>query len=215
MQSILALFLSKDNCFSRFQEIVPLSAGNVLVLEDNEPAAKWLILINQALNRSPCDSSDSSHNGSKSLNGSKFFHKPSLKVLSRNFCADGSLLKSCNCLVKHYLPIGERPRHRKLSDSSKRPEFMSFQGRGGSGMDDLIDEALDFPVSPPSLGSGGMCYRLIVSKQMVGIFLTVWARSELVPHIGHLRVCSVGRGIMGCLGNKVSSWIMHYSECIL
>ncbi|XP_075645377.1 type I inositol polyphosphate 5-phosphatase 5-like [Castanea sativa] len=25
-----------------FQEIVPLNAGNVLVVEDNEPAAKWL-----------------------------------------------------------------------------------------------------------------------------------------------------------------------------
>jgi hypothetical protein len=39
---------------------------------------------------------------------------------------------------------------------------------------------------------------------MVGIFLSVWVRKELVPHIGHLRVDSVGRGIMGLLGNKVS-----------
>lgn len=177
----------------------------MLVLEDNEPAAKWLILINQALNRPTDDSSDLSHNSSKSLNGSKFFHKPSLKVLSRNFRADGSLLKSCNCLAEHYLPIGDWRRHRKLSESSNRPEFMSFQGRGDSGVDDLIADAMDFPVSPSSPGGGEMCYRLIVSKQMVGIFLTVWARSELVPHIGHLRVCSVGRGIMGCLGNKVSS----------
>ncbi|KAJ6775017.1 TYPE IV INOSITOL POLYPHOSPHATE 5-PHOSPHATASE 9 [Salix purpurea] len=37
---------------------------------------------------------------------------------------------------------------------------------------------------------------------MVGIFLSVWVRKELVPHIGHLRVDSVGRGIMGRLGNK-------------
>ncbi|KAL6906032.1 hypothetical protein ACP4OV_003633 [Aristida adscensionis] len=34
-----------------FQEVVPLNAGNVLVIEDNEPAARWLALINQALNR--------------------------------------------------------------------------------------------------------------------------------------------------------------------
>lgn len=35
----------------RFQEIVPLNAGNVLGAEDNGPAAKWLSLIRQALNR--------------------------------------------------------------------------------------------------------------------------------------------------------------------
>ncbi|URE16440.1 endonuclease exonuclease phosphatase family domain containing protein [Musa troglodytarum] len=91
-----------------FQEIVPLNAGNVLVMEDNEPAAKWLALISQALNE---------------------------------------------------------PR----------------------------DEVDDSNVS---------IYYKESSKQMVGIFLAVWVRSELVQHIGHLRMASVGRGIMGCLGNK-------------
>ncbi|KAJ1273977.1 hypothetical protein BS78_05G027800 [Paspalum vaginatum] len=44
-----------------FQEVVPLNAGNVLVIEDNEPASRWLALINQALNRPspPCDASAS------------------------------------------------------------------------------------------------------------------------------------------------------------
>lgn len=37
--------------FSRFQEIVPLNAGNVLGAEDNGPAAKWLALIREALNK--------------------------------------------------------------------------------------------------------------------------------------------------------------------
>jgi hypothetical protein len=46
-------------------------------------------------------------------------------------------------------------------------------------------------------------YCLIASKQMVGLFLSVWVKTELVQHIGHLRAASVGRGIMGCLGNKV------------
>ncbi|KAK1295373.1 Type I inositol 1,4,5-trisphosphate 5-phosphatase CVP2 [Acorus calamus] len=39
---------------------------------------------------------------------------------------------------------------------------------------------------------------------MVGIFVTIWVRRELVQHIGHLRISCVGRGIMGCLGNKTS-----------
>lgn len=36
----------------RFQEIVPLNAGNVLGAEDSGPAAKWLALIREALNPS-------------------------------------------------------------------------------------------------------------------------------------------------------------------
>ncbi|KAL2528039.1 DNAse I-like superfamily protein [Forsythia ovata] len=37
---------------------------------------------------------------------------------------------------------------------------------------------------------------------MVGIFLSIWARGELVKDIGHLKISCTGRGIMGCLGNK-------------
>ncbi|KAF8772611.1 hypothetical protein HU200_005572 [Digitaria exilis] len=55
---------------------------------------------------------------------------------------------------------------------------------------------------PGSGGGGGMSYCLIASKQMVGLFLSVWVKKELVEHIGHLRVDCVGRGIMGWLGNK-------------
>lgn len=47
-------------------------------------------------------------------------------------------------------------------------------------------------------------YRLAASKQMVGIFLCVWVRSELFPHVTNLKVSCVGRGIMGYLGNKGS-----------
>ncbi|WVZ54662.1 hypothetical protein U9M48_005427 [Paspalum notatum var. saurae] len=43
-----------------FQEVVPLNAGNVLVIEDNEPASRWLALINQALNRPSPPPSDAS-----------------------------------------------------------------------------------------------------------------------------------------------------------
>lgn len=42
------MFTNTEIFFIRFQEIVPLSAGNVLVIEDNEPAAKWLTLINSS-----------------------------------------------------------------------------------------------------------------------------------------------------------------------
>ncbi|KAL9256727.1 Type I inositol polyphosphate 5-phosphatase 4-like protein, partial [Drosera capensis] len=47
-------------------------------------------------------------------------------------------------------------------------------------------------------------YCLVASKQMVGIFLTVWVRSELRDDVRNLKVSCVGRGLMGYLGNKGS-----------
>ncbi|KAF6164388.1 hypothetical protein GIB67_037545 [Kingdonia uniflora] len=47
-------------------------------------------------------------------------------------------------------------------------------------------------------------YCLAASKQMVGIFLSVWIRTDLNRHVSNLKVSCVGRGIMGYLGNKGS-----------
>ncbi|KAF1876035.1 hypothetical protein Lal_00006666 [Lupinus albus] len=187
-----------------FQEIVPLSAGNVLVIEDNEPAAKWLALISQALNRPKNEYSDSSDSGttSKNLNNNSkdskssasvnFFQKPSLKAISRNYRAEGSsLLKACNCPIDP--PSRDRRRVRKFSDPLSK---LDCDIHGESSVEELLAIA-EIPSSPTQTK-----YSLISSKQMVGIFLTIWTKKELVPHIGHLRVDSVGRGIMGCLGNK-------------
>ncbi|KAJ7956851.1 type I inositol polyphosphate 5-phosphatase 5 [Quillaja saponaria] len=125
LEDFLLVEGSADIYVLGFQEIVPLSAGNVLVIEDNEPAAKWMT--------------------------------------------------------------------RKLDDPSNQ---LISQINRNSSVDDFLSIAeID---SLPSQ----MNYRLIASKKMVGIFLSIWTRKELVPHIGHLRVSSVGRGILGCLGNK-------------
>jgi hypothetical protein len=47
-------------------------------------------------------------------------------------------------------------------------------------------------------------FRCVASKQMVGIFVTVWARSVLRRHVRHPGVSCVGAGVLGRLGNKVS-----------
>ncbi|KAK6938233.1 hypothetical protein RJ641_031741, partial [Dillenia turbinata] len=47
-------------------------------------------------------------------------------------------------------------------------------------------------------------YVRIVSKQMVGIFLTVWVRRSLRRHIQNVKVSTVGVGVMGYIGNKGS-----------
>ncbi|CAK7334579.1 unnamed protein product [Dovyalis caffra] len=206
LEDFLQVEGSADIYVCGFQEIVPLNAGNVLVIEDNEPAARWLALISQALNKPLHDStnysSDSSH-GSRGLNSNNdkdskshnFFHKPSLKVLSKNYRADSSLLKLCNCHEKSQ--TRDRQRERKLSGPINKLEsaWETLHFRPDSCADDMLH--MDIPSSPTD-----RTYNLIASKQMVGIFLSVWVRKELVPYIGHLRVDSVGRGIMGRLGNK-------------
>lgn len=47
-------------------------------------------------------------------------------------------------------------------------------------------------------------YCLVSNKQMVGIFLTIWVRSELKDSIRNMKISCVGRGLMGYLGNKGS-----------
>ncbi|KAL3526469.1 hypothetical protein ACH5RR_011125 [Cinchona calisaya] len=49
-------------------------------------------------------------------------------------------------------------------------------------------------------------YNLVASKKMVGVFMSVWIRRELLNTYGisHVKVCSVACGIMGYLGNKGS-----------
>ena len=46
-------------------------------------------------------------------------------------------------------------------------------------------------------------YVRIVSKQMVGIYVSVWVQRRLRRHINNLKVSPVGVGLMGYMGNKV------------
>uniref|UniRef100_A0A166BNT3 Inositol polyphosphate-related phosphatase domain-containing protein n=1 Tax=Daucus carota subsp. sativus TaxID=79200 RepID=A0A166BNT3_DAUCS len=47
-------------------------------------------------------------------------------------------------------------------------------------------------------------YVKIVSKQMVGIFVTLWVHRSLRKHIQNVNVSTVGVGVMGYIGNKGS-----------
>lgn len=47
-------------------------------------------------------------------------------------------------------------------------------------------------------------YVRIVSKQMVGIYVSVWIRRRLRRHVNNLKVSPVGVGLMGYMGNKVN-----------
>lgn len=210
LEDFLQIEDSADIYVLGFQEIVPLNAGNVLVIEDSEPAAKWLGIISQALNRpqdQDCSSSESSHNSKLTNDGSNnskdkpqgglpFFQKPSVKVLSKHFRVDSCLVKSCNCPFESS-PLDKRG-NKDFSHHVQKVDIPSPPPPHDTTYEDDFYSIAGIPAPQEKMDQ----YRLITSKQMVGIFLSVWVRNELVQHISHLRVSCVGRGIMGCLGNK-------------
>lgn len=55
-------------------------------------------------------------------------------------------------------------------------------------------------------------YVRIVSKQMVGIYVSIWVRKRLRRHINNLKVSPVGVGLMGYMGNKVLSFSVYFLE---
>ncbi|XP_068662438.1 type I inositol polyphosphate 5-phosphatase 10-like [Aristolochia californica] len=207
-----------------FQEIVPLNAGNVLVIEDNEPAAKWLSLINQSLNKTECaitlgSSSDlctsagfQASRDSKSPTSLLFFQKPSLKTVSKSFRTEkGRKLKSCNCLPEVEKKYAKESCFRCQEAIAREEDSSSEEEDGTNGF--MVTEI------PSASFNNHLKYSLIASKQMVGIFVTIWVKKELVQHISHLRLSCMARGIMGCLGNKgcisVSMYLHQTSFCFV
>jgi len=209
-----------------FQEVVPLNAGNVLVIEDNEPASRWLALINQALNRpSPpsdayaiseaaasfsfCRSVDTTASGLQTPSSSPLdpsrFHKSSNREIRRAAITRGRRLKTCTC-------PSERPRSRRsyrapcLMGCGKKADAVESDTTTSDEEDDEVRTS-SFAVSDVKSPAAAVAsrrerYCLVACKQMVGLFATVWVRRGLVPHVGHVRFSCVGRGIMGYLGNK-------------
>ncbi|KAK4349086.1 hypothetical protein RND71_031841 [Anisodus tanguticus] len=183
-----------------FQEIVPLNAGNVLGPEDNGPAAKWLSLIRQALNRdtnSP-DLSPNYNNTPKSERKSS--SAPLDDLHQQQFSLKPRL--SFSDLIKLENELERDDWERLLSmngDASPHPNCLSNRYNSSSS------------------GQNGYC--LTASKQMVGLFLCIWTRADLYRHISNLKVSCVGRGIMGYLGNKgsisISMTLHHKTFCFV
>ncbi|XP_019445990.1 PREDICTED: type I inositol polyphosphate 5-phosphatase 2-like isoform X2 [Lupinus angustifolius] len=269
-----------------FQEVVPLSAGNVLGAEDNTPIPKWEAIIRRTLNKS---SEPESKHKSYSAPTSPV-HASAADILADSIDANpldietfdydeleqqevediigiGKNLQLRNIygVVDHKtrldwpeLPldaipqIGSNPKLRRVLSSSARIGFnwmesndLVYGGSGGGGMkrshhssgnlslfwkeqqmmpevatdsidvsdilsDEEDDDFLELPNNEDDNhnGLGNMKshpkYVRIVSKQMVGIYVSIWVQRKLRRHINNLKVSQVGIGLMGYMGNKGS-----------
>lgn len=173
-------------CF-RFQEIVPLNAGNVLGAEDNGPAAKWLNLIREALNNNDHGIPDYSHNATDVE-----FAPPTTQSTDQHQASVKPRVSFSNLL--------------SLKDELGGEDFQRFMNLNPT----LISSSEEGSPLLSSCKQGNPMkqqsrYCLAASKQMVGIFLCVWVRADLYKDISNMKVSCVGRGIMGYLGNKVRS----------
>ncbi|KAG7960635.1 hypothetical protein I3843_10G134400 [Carya illinoinensis] len=165
-----------------FQEIVPLNAGNVLGAEDYGPATKWLSLIRQVLDDTQNDPELSQCNN----NGSGSEHTPQGDQR-------GSLKPRVSFSDLLYLEdeLEKEDFHKMVNSNSN--------GRYGEGLLPSSTFRSGRRNSPPQRR-----FCLAASKQMVGIFLCVWVRTDLYKHVRNMKVSCVGRGLMGYLGNKGS-----------
>ncbi|KAM3399871.1 hypothetical protein ACQJBY_004999 [Aegilops geniculata] len=168
-----------------FQEIVPLNTGNVLGTEDKGPASKWLDLIGQALNPSSLERSNNWSEGQGQGQGRLLgqLAKPESPESGQKAKVDFSDIPVMDDTVSEL-------EEEDSESSTSNPESSSEE------------ETSEFVTMLRERTRHG--YRLAASKQMVGIFLCVWVRVDVMPRVTGLRVSCVGRGIMGYMGNKGS-----------
>ncbi|XP_039808962.1 type I inositol polyphosphate 5-phosphatase 2 isoform X4 [Panicum virgatum] len=259
-----------------FQEVVPLSAGNVLGTEDNRPIRKWEALIRQTLNRSQqpktiCKSYSAPLSPLLRPVGSGGHEymktKPEDEVIGsltqfRDWQTSTTELR-CNWLdgtspldwpeypldtpskvlvsgtgLRRVLSLGlfstnfvEHPQSLELKDVDLQARIRrQYHSLGNLSMLWSEQEKLDVLNSldhisdlmseedSPSVSTVEECatpgkrgsskhranYVRIVSKQMVGIYVSVWVSRKLRRHVNNLEVSPVGVGLLGYMGNKGS-----------
>ncbi|MBA0591555.1 hypothetical protein Gorai_008567, partial [Gossypium raimondii] len=208
-----------------------------------EPARKWLALIRKTLNSLPGTSGgfhtpspipdplvelDADFEGSTRQEASSFFHRRSFQSLSRSMRMVNDMAMPQPRLDRRFsvcdrVIFGHRP-------SDYDPNFRWGSSDDENGPGDSPSNAQYTEYSPMSYGGSFAFegsnrhmahsrYCLVASKQMVGIFLTVWVKSDLRDYVRNLKVSCVGRGLMGYLGNKgsisISMFLHRTSFCFV
>ncbi|KAE9596475.1 putative phosphoric monoester hydrolase [Lupinus albus] len=180
----------------------------------------------------PVAESNADFEGSARQKNSSFFHRRSFRTSSDSWRMDNDpptvqpqldqRFSVCGRVIFGHRQSDFDPSLRwgyRHSDYSRASDYSrpSDYSRWGSPDDDngLGDSSSTVSFSPMSYCEpvsnedgygmpGNSRYCLVANKQMVGIFLTVWVRSELKDHAQNMKVSYVGRGLMGYLGNKVN-----------
>ncbi|XP_023552579.1 type I inositol polyphosphate 5-phosphatase 2 [Cucurbita pepo subsp. pepo] len=113
--------------------------------------------------------------------------------LKRTFCSSGNLISAWKATQETSEVLDN------LSDVSD----ISVEEEEEDGFpEELIEQEVDG--DPMESTKSYPKYVRIVSKQMVGIYVSIWVRKRLRRHVNNLKVSPVGVGLMGYMGNKGS-----------
>lgn len=179
--------------------------------EDNGPAKKWQALIQRSLNSLPGSSDicvDGDFEGSNRGKCSSFSHRRSSRSMSRStrmIFESGTSVPEPR-LDRRFSVCEDRTIYGDRSTDYYDPEVRfddSSDDEEGPSDSPYTHYSYSGAVSVKDRHLGSSAYSLVASKQMVGIFLTVWIKSDLRDAVRNLKVSCVGRGLMGYLGNKV------------
>ncbi|MCO5557669.1 hypothetical protein L7F22_011238 [Adiantum nelumboides] len=201
-----------------FQEIVPLNAGNVLGNEDNGVSPrKWDELIMKALNESccssaylySCSSSDSELADTRrtssttappspsSFDGSWFQAACYEEVMGSNASKDVPPRRpTCDLFTQLKDIDGNGHRHSSAEESCSLAWNVNMPSHPTTSNSLFASSIMPSASSPE--------YVKVASKQLVGLFVSVWIRQRLCRHVKAVDFSTVGCGIMGRLGNKGS-----------
>lgn len=194
--------------------------------EDNGPARKWLALIRKTLNSLPGSSGgcrtpspvpdpivelDDDFEGSNREKASSFFHRRSFQSLSHSMRMMENDISMPQPRLDRRFSVCDRVIYGHRPSDYYDPNCRW----DGSSDDENGPSDLHYSYYSPVVYNGSVSledrdrnpeqsrYCLVASKQMVGIFLTVWIKRDLRDAVRNLKVSCVGRGLMGYLGNKV------------
>ncbi|CAK9876716.1 unnamed protein product [Sphagnum jensenii] len=207
-----------------FQEIVPLIAWNVVCVEDEAPVPIWEGLIHHTLNKKMqvCNANGSVENYREPHCDEWIPQVPEVSGTDKNFLNTvmvgedelSPLLPPEQCLPNARTQMNYLTFQQKMSGLenatllAQMEEDLPSEECSTDTTTEDTKESLSFA---PSVSATHATFSSphrqnqflrIVSKQMVGIFITIWIRSDLWRHVHDIKVCSVGCGIFNYLGNK-------------
>ncbi len=215
----------------RFQEIVPLIACNVVCVEDEAPIPIWEGLI--------CHTLNNKMQVYKANDPLKSCKEPSTLSHCAECIHHVPEMYDGEDEVSALLHSQHLPNTRVLHPEKAQNHLCSKQNTRGSEDETLLEHAgedstsIEWPPDAvreddkesatfaPSISSTSTMFSSpcrqnrflrIVSKQMVGIYITIWIRSDLRHHVHDIKVCSVGCGIFNYLGNKVGFFCVWERE---
>ncbi|KAM0857667.1 hypothetical protein ACQ4PT_048325 [Festuca glaucescens] len=201
IQEWLAMEEPADIYVLGFQEIVPLNAGNIFGAEDDHPVAVWESIIRETLNKK-CPYKPKHKYHSDPPSPSKF--NPSDYLVME----DDLLSEADNESEGELHPLIEQDNNPATNDSGVHllQDGASFTLLTHDNSNGFPEDDSDHDVNTDHrvVKRKRPYFVRIISKQMVGIYLSIWVRRGLRKHIRNLRVSTVGVGAMGYIGNKGS-----------